>query len=453
MDTRLKDAIRATLLGTLLSAGPAQAFTSTPTAAAAPVARTAYAGTPAPAAAPVARAAPAAAPTPAAPVARASATAPPAPRYGEGYPETLQGGQSALDSGDAASAAWIFARVAASGGKDAQSALYWQAYAEHRSGRVADSLRTLDQFDKQYPQSRWTSESRALRVELMAAQGKPTDPKGADEELKLYALDGLMQMEPARALPILKKFLAGNASPRLKERALFIASQADLPEANALVLSAARDGRNPDLQRNAIMVLAQTGDDDLLRALRDVYKASTDPKVKNAVIDAYMMAGDEELMLEIARGDPDPQTRGHAAEMLGAMGATDALRTLYKQEKDPAVRQRLANGMMMAGETDALLDVAKNEQNPKARRSAILMLGQMGEDVPDEVFEDLYRSAKDPLERDAVIDALMMRESAAVLVKLFRLETDPARKRRMLQALSQMESPEAEKLVMEILEK
>jgi len=447
MDTRLRDAIRAALLGTLLSAGPALALAGTP-APAAPAARVAPAGT----------ASPVVAPAPVAPAARAApvvAPAPTAPSYGGSgdYAETLQGGQMALDRGDAATAAWIFAKVATEGGKDAQSALYWQAFAEHRAGRVSDALRTLDRFDKQYPQSRWTSEARALRVELNAAQGKPADTRGADEELKLYALDGLMQMDPAKALPILKKFLAGNASPRLKERALFIASQADLPEANALVLSAARDTRNPELQRNAIMVLAQTGDDDLLRALRDVYKSSNDPKVKHAVIDAYMMAGDEELLLEIARADPDPQTRGRAAEMLGAMGATDALRTLYKQEKDPAVRQRLAQGMMMAGETDMLLDVAKNETNPKSRRTAIQMLGQMGDDVPDEVFEDLYRNAKEPQERDAVIDALQMRESAAPLVKLFRLETDPARKRRMLQALSQMESPEAEKLVMEILEK
>jgi hypothetical protein len=69
------------------------------------------------------------------------------------------------------------------------------------------------------------------------------------------------------------------------------------------------------------------------------------------------------------------------------------------------------------------------------------------------VFEGLYRDAKDPADRDAVIDALQMRESAGPLVKMFRVETDPARKRRMLQALSMMDAPEAEKLLMEILDK
>ena len=453
MDTRLKDAIRAVLCGAMLGATPAFAdLAATPAPAA-------------PAATPAARSAPVVAPAPVAPAStpaptpRAAPTAPPARYAGAGpsgqvYPDTLQGGQMALDAGDPASAAYIFSRVAARGGTDAQSALYWQAFAEHRAGRHNEALETLHQFERKYPQSRWSDEAKALQVAASRAAGKPLTPQqDADEELKLYALDGLMQMEPQKALPILKKFMAGNASPRLKERALFIASQADLPEANALVLAAARDARDPELQRNAIMVLAQTGDEKLLAALRDVYRTSTDLRVRNAVIDAFMMADDAGLLLEVAKTDPDPKSRGRAAEMLGALGAVDELRALYKQEKDPEVRQRLANGLMIAGETDALLDVARNEADPRARRSAIQLLGAMGEGVPDEAFEELYRGARDGSEKDAVIDALQIRESATPLVKLFRAESDPARKRRMLQALSVMDSPEAEKLVMEILEK
>lgn len=451
MDTRLKDAIRTVLFGAVLGATPAFGLgTATPAAPAAPVAKPAIAG--APAAAPTPAPTPAVAPVPR--VAPLAPLAPIAPPSGvRDYPETLRGGQMALDDGDAASAAWIFARVARAGGNDAQSAMYWQAFAEHRAGRHNEALETLHQFERKYPQSRWSAEAKALQVMASQSAGKPVSPQNADEELKLYALDGLMQMDPEKALPILKKFMAGNASPRLKERALFIASQAELPEANALVLAAARDQSNPELQRKAVMVLAQTGDDDLLPALRDVYRASKDPAVRNSVIDAYMIAERPDLLFEVAKSDPDPKSRGRAAEMLGAMEAIDELRALYKMEKDPEVRQRMANGMMIAGEAEALLDVAKNEQNPRARRAAIQMLGAMGEDVPDEVFEDLYRSAKDPSEKDAVIDALQIRESAGPLVKLFRAESDPARKRRMLQALSVMDSPEAEKLVMEILEK
>jgi len=443
MDIKSDPALRRAIRVALLTAAIAGA-----TASASPGAVLA----PAPAAAPAARAAPVAAPTPAvAPTPRAAPLPP--PLAAREYPETLQGGQRALDAGDPTTAAWIFNRVARAGGTDAQSALYWQAFAEHRAGRHHDALETLHRFGQQYPQSRWSDEAKALEVAAAAAAGKPVAPMGADEELKLYALDGLMQMEPKKALPILKRFLTGGASPRLKERALFIATQTDLPEANALVLQTAKDASSPELQRSAIIVLGQTGEEELLRELRTVYRSASDARVKHAVIDAYMMAGDEESMLEIARTDADPKTRGRAAEMLGALGATDALRTLYKQEKDPGVRQRLASGMMIAGEAEALLDVARNEQNPRARRAAIQMLGSMGEDVPDEVFEQLYRGAKDPMEKDAVVDALMVREDGALLVRLFRAETDPARKRRMLQALTVMDSPEAEKLVLEVLEK
>jgi hypothetical protein len=439
MDTRLKDAIRAAL-GVALCATALtlhQAVQASPTVQPAPAAR----------------AAPVTAPSPVAPAARAAPVAPAAPALAGSYPETLQGGQSALDAGDAATAARIFARVVQGGGRDAEAALYWQAYAEHRAGRSGDSLKTLERFEKQHPKSRWSKEAKALGVEAAAAAGRPVDLKSEDEELKLYAIDGLMQMDPQKALPILKRFINGKASPRLKERALFVASQTELPEANALVLAAARDSSDPELQRRAIQIIGQTEERELLEQLREIYRNSTDPKVKNAVLEAYMIAEDEELLLAVARTDPDPRSRGKAGEMLGAMGATDALRALYKQEKDPEVRQRLANGMMVAGETEALLDVARNDTNAKARRSAIHLLGSMGEDVPEEAFEALYRGAKDASDRDAVIDALQMRESAGALVKMFRIETDPARKRRMLQALSMMEAPEAEKLLMEILDK
>ncbi len=440
MDTKLKDAIRTALAGAFcvatLVAFSSAAHAATPTPPAAP-------------AAPVARAAPVTAPTPAP---RATPASPATPAIA-GYPETLQGGQSALDSGDAASAAWIFNRVARAGGRDAEAAAYWQAYAEHRAGRHNEALETLHRFELAYPKSRWLKDGKALRVEAERASGKAANTQSADDELKLYALDGLMQMDPEKALPILKRFLAGKATPALKERALFIASQTELPEANALVLAAARDGTNPELQRRAIQIVGQTEEPELLKALREVYRGSNDLKVKQAVLEAYMIAESEDLLLEVARNDLDPRSRGQAAELLGAMGATDSLRTLYKQEKDPEVRQRLINGLMMAGESDALLDVARNDTNARARRSAIHLLGSMGEDVPDEVFEELYREAKDPADRDAVIDALQMRESAGPLVRMFRVETDPARKRRMLQALSMMDAPEAEKLLMEILDK
>ena len=63
-----------------------------------------------------------------------------------------------------------------------------------------------------------------------------------DEDLKLMALNGLMNSDPERAIPMLEKILQGNQSPKLKERALFVLSQNDNAKARQILLQIARGG-------------------------------------------------------------------------------------------------------------------------------------------------------------------------------------------------------------------
>ena len=58
-----------------------------------------------------------------------------------------------------------------------------------------------------------------------SAERAPTD----DEELALAAMEGLMAQAPERALPIIKKVLAGPQTRLVKQRALFVLSQIDSP--------------------------------------------------------------------------------------------------------------------------------------------------------------------------------------------------------------------------------
>src|ERR1044072_7255654 len=71
------------------------------------------------------------------------------------------------------------------------------------------------------------------------------------EELALTAMEGLMEQPPERALPIIKKVLAGTQSTLIKKRALFVLSQINSPEADELLL---QTSRSPDaaLRREAI---------------------------------------------------------------------------------------------------------------------------------------------------------------------------------------------------------
>ncbi len=56
--------------------------------------------------------------------------------------------------------------------------------------------------------------------------GDPVQPQAEqDEDLKLLALNSLMQSGDTDALPILQQILEGQHSERLKERALFVLAQ------------------------------------------------------------------------------------------------------------------------------------------------------------------------------------------------------------------------------------
>ena len=65
------------------------------------------------------------------------------------------------------------------------------------------------------------------------------EPSG-DEELALAALEGLMAQPGERALPIIKKVLAGQQSTLVKKRALFVLSQIHMPEAQQLLAQTSR---------------------------------------------------------------------------------------------------------------------------------------------------------------------------------------------------------------------
>src|SRR4029453_6891586 len=145
-----------------------------------------------------------------------------------------------------------FDQVCRQGGTRCDGALYWKAYALHKRGRKAEAQAAIAELRKSYASSRWTSEAKALELEIQQAAGRAPSPEHEnDEELKLLALDSLMNTDSERALPMLEEFLKSGNSPRLKDRALFVLSQSEAPRARVILLGTARGGTNPDLQLKA----------------------------------------------------------------------------------------------------------------------------------------------------------------------------------------------------------
>jgi HEAT repeat protein len=384
--------------------------------------------------------------------------APAAPRYAtsdsgaEQRSEAYRAGQRALESQDWGDASRIFGKIVAGSGSETDAALYWKAYADWKRKQKKDSLEGLQQLLAAYPQSAWADDAKALELEIRDGKGAKSTSDADDEELKLYALDGVMQMEPEQAVPVLEKLLGGNSSPRVKERALFVLSQSDSPRAREILLRTAKTGQPISLRCEAVKTLGIAGEPEDIAALASIARDTTaPPEVRDAVIEAYIIADRPDELLRIAKSDPDPRVRAKAIDALGATDALPSLRQLWSTERDPALRAKLLDAFGIAGDIDTLAKVARESSEPAIRRKAIEGLGVSDNPEAGKTLRQLYGEFSRTEDKRKVLEALMVQGDAKTLLEMFRAEKDPVMKKAILQQLSVMNDPDATRAILDVL--
>src|SRR5439155_12784505 len=205
-----------------------------------------------------------------------------------------------------------FSQVATSGNPRADGALYWKAYALGKLGRREDALAAIAELRKSYASSRWLDDAKALELDLRQASGQRVTPESEnDEELKLMALNGLVQSDPDRALPLLENLLKTSTSVKLKERAIFVLAQSNSQRGKQFLEQVARGGAgNPDLQLKAISYIVATSKrTDNRQLLWDIYSGSSDVQVKRAILNGLMASRDTDHLLQVAKTEKEPTLR------------------------------------------------------------------------------------------------------------------------------------------------
>lgn len=267
------------------------------------------------------------------------------------------------------------------------------------------------------------------------------------EALKLTALEALVTAPPERAMPIVERVLAGDGSDELKARALFVLSQMDTPEARALLVETARTSTG-QLQKEAIRMIGVGGDDAALAELATIYTEG-DAEVRSAVLEAYMIAGDQDAVFAIAIGATDPQTYEEAVRMLAAMGATDKLRELREQR---GVSDALIEGYLIAGDLESLEALAADGSDPARQREAIEALGAAGGREAAPQLAEIYRGTDSADIREAALEGILISGNDDVMLELFRAADDTAEKRALLEMLVLMDSDAVWEIVDQTLE-
>ncbi len=255
----------------------------------------------------------------------------------------------------------------------------------------------------------------------------------ADEELALAALEGLIAQPGERALPIIKKVLAGTQTTLVKQRALFVLSQIDSPEAKAILAQASRS-TDPALRGEAIRSIGIGGDPKALDALQEVYN-SGDSDVKREVLKAWMIAGRKDAVYQAALNAKSEDEANEAIRMLGVMGAADELRKLGDR---PNAASGLLDAYAISGDLASLRKIAEGGGEPSVRAEAIRRIGIIQSDAARAALRDIYTRGSDQQIREAALQGMLMAGDEQGVLALYRGARTSDEKRLLLRFLSMM---------------
>ncbi len=260
----------------------------------------------------------------------------------------------------------------------------------------------------------------------------------ADEELALAALEGLMSQPAERALPIIKKVLAGSHTKLVKQRALFVLSQIDSPEAQQMLAQASRS-TDPALRSEAIRSIGIGGDPKALDALQDIYN-SGDAEVKKEVLQAWLIAGRKDAVYQAALNAKSEEEASEAIHILGAMGATDELRKLGDR---PNASRGLVHAYAISGDLASLRKIAEGTGERSVRIEAVRNIGIIQDDAARAALRDIYSRSTDQEIKDAALNGMLIADDEQGVLTLYRAAKSSDEKRALLRTLSMMDGDAA----------
>jgi HEAT repeat protein len=269
---------------------------------------------------------------------------------------------------------------------------------------------------------------------LYAQQRKPTE----QEELALAAMEGLMAQSSERALPIIKKVLAGSQTTLVKKRALFVLSQIDGPEAEEILIQTSRSS-DAALRSEAIRSIGIGGHDKSLAALQEIYAAG-DAEVKEQVLHAWLIADRKAEVYQAALNAKSEDEAAEAIHILGAMGAVEELRKLGDR---PNASRKLVNAYAISGDLTSLRKIAESNADVSVRAEAVQQIGIIDGDAARTALRDIYSRSTDAQIKEAALQGLLIADDEKGVLALYRAATTTEEKRALLRTLTMIDGDAA----------
>jgi HEAT repeat protein len=281
--------------------------------------------------------------------------------------------------------------------------------------------------------------SLIIAMALCAAAFADADKAAtADEELALAALEGLMSQPGDRALPIIKKVLAGSQTSLVKRRALFVLSQIDSTEARQILLQTARS-TDAGMRGEAIRSIGIGGDPMALDALGDIYNAGNS-EVRKEVLQAWLIAGRKDSVYQVALNAKSEEEANEAIRLLGVMGAAEELRKLGER---PNAASGLVEAYALSGDIASLRKIAEGTGSLDARAEAIRKIGIVDNEAARTALRELYARVTDAQLKEAALQGLLIADDEQGVLTLYRGAKSTEEKRLLLRYLSMMDGDAA----------
>jgi len=290
-----------------------------------------------------------------------------------------------------------------------------------------------------------------------------------DSEIRLIALNALVRMDTAAAVPVLRDVLArrDECAAALRQSSLIIVSRIKTDEAANLLLEAARNDPEADVRRTALMHLAARNPEQAVALAGESLRLAQEGTSQEWALQTLARMRTESAWRLIrdyaARSDNSIESRRRAIAALGQSNDstnTAFLRDLYSRVGN---ERQLKEAILMSSafrrtgmDVDWLMAVAQNDsEEARLREYAISTLGRR-RDVGVDRFAGLYDRATDKRVRSAALNVLGDRarnDSAAAdkLIAIARNETDPDLRKRAVMGLAASNDPRARELLIEIL--
>ena len=288
-----------------------------------------------------------------------------------------------------------------------------------------------------------------------------------DDDIRIAALNAVLQMDADRAVPLLKTVLArrDEGSACLRRKAVFLVSQKRSAETSRILLDAVRSDPDREVREQAVFWLSQVPGEETVAALDSILRdPKTDPEIQDKAIFAlsqHRSARAGAILRAFAeRRDAPSELREKAIFWLGQNRSADNaqfLKDLYKKLENDDLKEKVIFSLSQMGGTDNyrwLMDIALDQnEEVEIRKKALFWAGQ-GHSVDVADLVRLYDSMKDREMREQLIFVYSQRREAAALDKLFSIgKNDPDRelRKKAIFWIGQSRDPRAAQYLQELI--